>query len=508
MFRFFGSCIAVAAVASYGCLDCKNGGNELLCGAEGTPAPEPSPVLPSACQPRAVMPQFFALVDDPAKPLDGLKQAVAVLATPVCLVPADRSCTSDDQCLVGHCTGIDSSGKGLCPCQTAYSPLTDVLGVTLRGMATIATDTTERDPLTGKLLCLTPSQAQDLPVAQRNRMCELRRMLDVLLVENGGSNLLNDPGVKRVLLSLLDYVQGKTDGLKHYDLFSGIGRMAASQTSACDPAQGWKLIDNLLGYLTPAVAAQQLGAVQVLLADPYTKQFLAQLTGSGGAQGRDSMIVLLHSVMPSLVFARSGADALAAIGSLLNQLVYSSSSVPQSFKDEVKTVMNGVSAMLADQTGIFPPLAGVLHCVASAPVRCADPSQCTCQDDARLGCLGTDHHDELVGALYDILSRPEAQGGVDLATLVGALKTLVSIDSTGQITRALRLIVEGIQGSPDPTDPHEARDAVAALTRDAFTADEGAKLVPALSILIQNQVVLELFSLLQDLLYTCKPPHS
>jgi hypothetical protein len=504
MFRLLVSCIAAAAV---GCLDCKNGGNELLCGAEGTPAPEPSPVLPSACQPRAVMPQFFALVDDPAKPLDGLKQAVAVLATPVCLVPADRSCTSDDQCPVGHCTGIDSSGKGLCPCQTSYSPLTDVLGVALRGMATIATDTTERDPVTGKLLCLTPSQAQDLPVAQRNRMCELRRMLDVLLLQNGGSNLFNDPGVKRVLLSLLDYVQGKTDGLTHYDLFTGMGRMAASQTSACDPAQGWKLIDNLLGYLTPAVATQQLGALQVLLADPYTKQFLAELTG-GGAQGRDNMIVLLHNLMPSLVFAKSGADALAAMDSLLNQLVYGSSSVPQSFKDEVKAVMNGISAMLGDQTGIFPPLAGVLHCIASAPVRCADPAQCTCRDDARLGCLGTDHHDELVGALYDILSRPEAQGGVDLATLVGALKALVSIDATGQTLRTLRLIVESIQGSPDPTDPHEARDAVAALTRDALTAAEGAKLVPALSILVQNQVVLELFSLLQDLLYTCKPPHS
>jgi hypothetical protein len=160
--------------------------------------------------------------------------------------------------------------------------------------------------------------------------------------------------------------------------------------------------------------------------------------------------------------------------------------------------MNGVAAMLADATGIFPPLKKVLGCTASAEVRCADPSRCT------------NHDDELVGALYDILSRPEnkAGGGLDLSTLVGAIKTLVSLDSTGQMTRTLRLVVGGIAGSPDPNDPHDARDAVAALTRDALTADEGAKLVPALSLMIKNQVLLELFSLIQDLLYACKPPKT
>jgi hypothetical protein len=495
MFRLLGSLIAIAAIASSGCIDCKSGGP--LCGAEGTPAPEPSPILPSACQPRAVMPKFFALIDDPGKPLDGLRLAVGVLGTPRCAGQASVVCTTDSDCASG--------GAG--SCSVANSPIADVLGLSLRAMATIATDTTERDSH-GLLACLTPAQAKDLPVAQRNRMCELRRMLDVLLLQNGGATILNDPSVKRVLLSLLDYVQGKTDGKTHYDLFTGIGRMAASRTSACDPAQGWKLIDNLLGYMTPAVAAGQLGRLQVLLADPYTKQFLAQLNGSGGAQGRDSLIVLLHSLLPSIVFAKTGADAMAAINNLLNNLVYNSSSVPQSFKNEVKAAMNDVAAMLADSAGIFPPLQGVLHCVASAPVRCADPSQCTCLDDTRLGCLGSDHHDELVGALYDVVSRPETAGGVDLATLVGALKSLATLDSTGQTPRTLRLIVQGIEGSPDPTDPHDARDAVAALTKDALTADEAARLVPALSVLIQNQVVLELFSLLQDLLYTCKPPHT
>jgi len=112
----------------------------------------------------------------------------------------------------------------------------------------------------------------------------------------------------------------------------------------------------------------------------------------------------------------------------------------------------------------------------------------------------------LIGALYDILSLPEAQGGVDLSTLVGALKSLTTLDQTGQTGRTLRLIVQGIEGSPDPNDPHEARDAVASLAASALTADEGQKLLPALGVLIDKQVVGEFVSLLHDLLYTCSPP--
>src|SRR5207253_7268642 len=141
-------------------------------------------------------------------------------------------------------------------------------------------------------------------------------------------------------------------------------------------------------------------------------------------------------------------------------------SVPQSFKNEVRAVMDDTRGMLADSTGIFPPLQKVFACAASKEVRCNDPANCS------------NHDDELIGALYDILSKNESEGGVDLATLVGALKTLTTLDQTGQTGRTLRLIVQGIEGSPDPNDPHEARDAIAALGTAALNAQEGRKLLP------------------------------
>src|SRR5216110_892406 len=141
-----------AGAALAGCANCKemkDGGSffaGLICGGEGTPAPEPDPVLPSACQPRAVMPQFFALIDQSDPSLAGLRSVVADLGSPRCAAPAGLVCSADPE-----------------------------------------------------------AQAKELPQDQRNRICELRRSLDILLQENGGTNLIEDPKVEKVLLSLLDY---------------------------------------------------------------------------------------------------------------------------------------------------------------------------------------------------------------------------------------------------------------------------------------------------------------
>ena len=460
----------------------------LLCGGEGIDAPVPVVPALSACQPREVMPVFFSLIDQKDPSLSGLHDALADLGRPVCLVPTDRTCNTDDQCAIGHCQG------GLCPCQTSHSPLTDVLGVSLRAMVAISRDPVEAAGLLSPG-CLTAAQAKDLLPDKRSRICELRRMLDVLLQSNGSANLVNDANLRKVVLSLLDYVQGKTDGTAHYDLLAPIGRMAGAQTASCDPAALWTLLDNALGYLTPETATAQLDAVQVLLADPYTRQFLADFAGTPGPQARDSIIVLANALSPALINAPSGQGALDQVNSqLLNPFVYNSSSVPQSFKDEVKAVMTNTAGLIGSSTGVFPPLQKVLACMGSPEVRCADTASCT------------SHSNELIGALYDILSRTEAQGGVDLATLVSALKSLTALDQTGQTGRTLRLIVQGIEGSQDPNGVHEARDAVAALAATALTPEEGQKLLPALGVLVEKQVLGEFIGLLHDLLYTCNPP--
>jgi hypothetical protein len=498
-----GAGAALGLFAATGCStqDCKNmrqNGSpfaSLLCGAEGIDAPEPVVPKLSACQPREVMPVFFSLIDQKDPSLSGLHDALADLGRPVCLDvdaaghPKDRTCTSDDQCAIGSCHA------GLCPCQTSHSALTDLLGVALRGMVAISKDPVEAAGLPAPG-CLSAVQAQTLAPEKRSRICELRRMLDLLLQSSGGASIVNDPDLRKIIVSLLDYVQGKTDGFAHYDLLVPLGRMAGQQTSSCDPAALWTLLDNVLGYLDPKTAHDQLDAIRLLLADPETQKLLSDLAGSGtSSSGRDGMIVLVNTLAPGLINPSSDAQtALKPINDLLNQLVYGSSNYSTQFQGEIRTVMTQTQALLAPQTGIWAPLQGVLRCAASPEVRCANPATCT------------NHNNELIGALYDLLSRTEIQGGIDLATLVRAIESLTTLDQTGQTGRTLRLIVQGIEGSKDPNDPHEARDAVASFAASSLTAEEGQKLLPALSVLVEKQVLGEFISLLHDLLYSCSLP--
>src|SRR5438445_157171 len=74
---------------------------DLVCGGQGSDAPEPVPQAANACSDvRLVMPGFFKLLEDPSKPLDGLRQAVKTLGTPTCPT-APRACTADTSCPVG-----------------------------------------------------------------------------------------------------------------------------------------------------------------------------------------------------------------------------------------------------------------------------------------------------------------------------------------------------------------------------------------------------------------------
>ena len=472
-----------AGCSTSDCRSMKGSGSvlgDLVCGGQGSSAPEPDAPPANACSDvRLVMPGFFKLLDDPSKPLDGLRQAVKALGAPICPAPP-RACTEGDTCPVGDC-GAD----GFCPCEHPTSPLADLLVITFKGLNAIAADKVEPGAAPGAR-CVSTVLAAQLAPGQINRMCEVRRMLDVLLQQNGGQTLLNDPNVQTVVVSLLQYLQGKPptslDGVPHYDLFTTLGRMAQNE-GICSPRDAYDTIDKVLLYYTPSKAAADLGALQALLADPTTKDLLKGLSTGGSAQGRASIITLAHTLITSLTGASNGAAATASIDRLLSDVVYPyiDNHYPASFKAKVKAAVAAIEAPLADATGIFPPLQSLLRCVNDPII---------------------DHNGELIGALYDLISLqlPDGKPGVDLATLIGAVRTLVTLDQTGQVARSLRLIIEGARNDDAATL------AVRKLLAQALTPEIGKLLLPPLDALVQHQVLGEVLTLLDDLLYSCKPP--
>lgn len=470
---------AFAGCSTADCRSMKSGGSfmgDLVCGGQGTDAPEPDAAKANACTDvRQVMPGFFKLLEDPAKPLANLREAVKIIGTPVCMKPR-RACTSSEQCIEGGDCGAD----GFCPCAQSYSPLADLLQITFRGLAAIAKDRDEPGAVGGR--CLSAAAAASLPPESVSRMCEVRRMLDVLLQQHGGQRVLDDPNVKAVILNLMAYVEGKTDGKEHYDLFTTLGRMAQNP-GICSPADAYDLLDRTLAFYTPAKAAQDIGAIQELLADPLTQRFLAGLSNGGAAPGRQTVIVLAHDLLGAITSARSSNEATAQIKMLLDQLVYPylQQNFPAAFVTKVKNAVNaaiGPDSLLSEKAGVFPLAQRLLVC-ASNPI--------------------VDKDGELIGAIYDLLSRDQANGGLDLAPLFGALKTLMTLDTTGQVTRSLRLLIRSARNDDDATD------AVRALLAQVLTAETGEKLLPPVDALVRNQVLGEVLTLLNDLLYSCQP---
>ena len=476
---------AVAGCSTQDCKDMKGKGSffgDLVCGGQGTDAPEPEPVKPSACSNlRLVMPGFFKLLDDPTRPLDKLREAVKALGTPTCL-RQPRACAASDECAVGDCK------DGFCPCTEWYSPLADILQITFRGLAAVASDKIEPGAVGGR--CLSPAAAQSLPPESINRMCEVRRMLDVLVGQDAGKKILEDPAVLRVTLRLLHYVQGAgegSDGRPHYDLFTTLGRMAQNP-GVCAPSDLYDFLDRTLAYFTPQKAAQELGAIESLLADQRTKDFLKGLATGNDPKGRQSVITIIKTLAGNLTAAPSGAEAWKKVEDLLKQLIYPylENNFPPDYVAKVKTTVEGptgtggIKALFGDAAGIFPYLQKLLRC-ASNPV--------------------IENNGELIGAIYDLVSLSEtATTGVDLATLVGALKALTTVDSTGQVGRSLRLVLRAAR------DDDDATEAVRALLAQVLTPEIAQKLLPPIDTLVQNKVLGEVLTLLDDLLYSCKPP--
>jgi hypothetical protein len=508
------------ACSQQSCSDMKSSGSffSFFCGGEGDLAPEAVDGGPNACSDiKQVMPEFFALLE--ANQLSGIKQAVENIGAPTCADPLNqRHCTEDTVCALGYC----DTTSNLCPCQHFYNPLGDLLETTFTGIAAIASPSKPAEPG-----AIAPSKCVDAAAAQQlyasnpsslNSLCEVRRTLDFLVNQNGGAKLFKDPAITAVLVALLNYVQGDytppsgQTATTHYDLFTTFG-LIAQNPGVCSPANTYDLLDKALIYLTPARGNRLAADMSALLNDPTTVHLLNSLGGGGSdpAARRHAVVTILLTLLPSIQAAQNGAAAVSPIENIVVNVLhlYGSSTAPSTystqFQNEVRTVLVDVGCADANNTGNCavpndPVMgAGLLGPTSGLFPDIADPQI------GLLQCFSSvDPTGNLIGALYDLITLQSvaAGGSINLATLLGALQELLALDPTGQTNRTLRLVIEGI--AADPT----AVDALSQLLAKTFTPTVGAELIPPLSQLIQHQVVGEILSLLQDILYSCSPPSN
>lgn len=148
-------------------------------------------------------------------------------------------------------------------------PLNQVLQALFVALHAFAADPPEAGNTDG--LC---NEVSPPPLAETNRLCDLRRALKIYVHQGQASKSLHafDP----IVAGVLDYITGKLPAadVPHYEIARDLELMC-TQTGQCDPHHTFALVKGVTGYLTPRRAQQTLAHVQGLLDDP-------RLLGSGG----------------------------------------------------------------------------------------------------------------------------------------------------------------------------------------------------------------------------------
>jgi len=108
---------------------------------------------------------------------------------------------------------------------------------------------------------------------------------------------------------------------------------------------------------------------------------------------------------------------------------------------------------------------------------------------------------DIVGSLYDLVSLPaDNPVGVDLVGFVGSLIDVAEADPNGVIMGLLHAIFRSSMDDPD------AQDAMRRFFGEALTQENARLSLPALTRMLEDDVIGEVFTLLDELLYGCRSP--
>lgn len=435
----------------------------LQCSAEGLPAPEPVAPAQACGSLEELMPEFFAMLRDPAEPLAGLRAVVVALAD------------DDTASLRGNAVG-------------------QVLQKVVRGLAEFTRDPGEEEPARPTSCFPAPPSDRALCVVEaaagepcESRLCATRRALDFGIRDLAAKDAL--AALRPVVVKVLRYIDGSDDD-PHLDGIRVLNAAARAE-GLCSPANALGLLDGILLYFRTnpecaaadsCVAYRALGTLHDLLTDPALDEFLTTFeSGQDGGRGRAG-------------FQQLGRVLLNAVANTPED---------ETYFDQVQNVVDTVLGFLNDEKwdGLRPKVETTVALLKGLldPFR---PNAILPQIKAVSACLANPDVDPemaLVGAMYDLVSRPRDQpGGVDLVELVDALEGVARSDPHGILAGALH--------ASFATTLHDeaALEAVRVLLVEALTEENTRLAMPALIRMVERGVFDELVAFLDTIVYGCR----
>lgn len=438
------------------------------CGAVGTPSnPEPPEPELQCRSLEESLPNFLRLLRDPASPLSGLKFVVTQL----------------------------NSGD---PTDVAENPIASMLKYSVLGLSQFTKD----QPENGNNQCFTLAEyekraASVLPLcgvearlgeACENRMCVVRRALTLGLQKDGAKSSLDvlEPVLGKVLGYMSNTGPG-ADGKEHYEVIEVLHRTAVNE-SLCEPKNLVDVVDGIVVYFRnsascgkscPGLLAAE--ALEKLVRDPELQALLNTFeSAESDGSGREAFQALGRVLGPALASMPEDDSYFQPIQRVINLLYSFMDGKPRYDRvrgliEEVVVVLKGL--LDPNRPGaILKPFKAVMNCVN------------------RL-----DEEQALVGAAYDLLSRSGDDGqGLDVDELVTTLADMVRLDANGVFFTALHSVLATL------SQDEPALEAVRQFLVQVQTVENARLALPAVQKMVQQGVVEEILSLLNELLYGCK----
>jgi len=432
------------------------------CGADHVNAPPaPAPVVKVMCpSPQTTMPVFFQLLQDPSQPLEGFREVVVALA-------AGQSVTGN--------------------------PLGNLLQDVSRGLVSFANDPDESSA--GRCLSLPPNLPLcdvDTPAAPcENRLCDLRRALDFGVRDQAATPALQD--LTPLIGDVLGYMSNSgaaATGTTHYELIDVFHRSSENE-ALCSPANLIEVIDGIILYARQSVSCQPedscpggiqaLAELKALLADPEIQSFLHTYIQTGATgQGRAAFQALGQFVENDFANMPNDSHYFDGLQTLVNDIDSFLENDPK--YANLETEINNLAALGQDFLN---------------PAR---PNAIAVQLKAVVYCISViDTTGELTGAIYDLLTLPASSTtGLNLVQLVGDIQAVAVLDVNGVLMSALHSVLHSLFDNPMDTED------LRVFLVQVLTVDNASIIIPPLITMINDGVVQELVTLIDDLLYGCQ----
>ncbi len=394
------------------------------------------------------------------------------LEAPAADVPADiQQCRSFDQLMPNFVAAIDQGRTQnlkvvveqqlLKPLREGDSPpVADVLRAIFTTLTTYASAPAEIGARSGQY-CADPPP----PLAQANKLCEMRRALAVLVHDGKGVDAINllDPQ----LTILLNYLtgtgndcQGKPRTVNHYEV-SGLFSRMCSQDANCQLGNGLDLVDGLTAYVQTTPGKKLVADLNVLA----TKQSLIdQLKPSNLSE--DQAVALVKGLIPVIQSADS-----ASLKSTFANLPLSAS-----LKMDLQPIIDDLVDVL-NHPEIIDPTHSALNCLIVKDTK---------YDIARM-----------VYRLAVAEQCPE----FGLTRLTNTLQGLETVDSRGSLVYVANVLSTSIRA--DDTAVDSAALVCKTLFSNTGNPSNAQLVLPVVTDLVEHHVLNEAVCAADTLLFGC-----